>query len=318
MTGRTEAGEMVTVQIVPDGSPAANPAFDVTPARLVTALVTERGVCAASEAGLLSLYPEQVKCRVTLTPTARVTCGLGFTQIVGWGTVYLMPSVLGRHIQDDLSISSEVVFAGITVMFGGGRPLLAQHRQDRRPHRCAPSDDGGIRRLCAGDRGTCDEPGTGELARLLGGARHRLGPRAQHTVQHRHGAGGGPRCAARDLHADHHRRPRLVGLLAAHRRARCGHGLAPDAAGLCRDPPAGLRADPFLRAAAPPAGASTQPRRDGRHGRDGAGPALAHLPAAVDQPLLRRLRLHRRAGPHDRDPARPGDTRRPRRCCSPR
>ena len=41
--------------------PAANPAFDVTPARLVTALITERGVCAASEAGLLSLYPEQAR-----------------------------------------------------------------------------------------------------------------------------------------------------------------------------------------------------------------------------------------------------------------
>ncbi len=61
MTGRTEAGEMTTVQIVPDGSPAANPAFDVTPARLVTALVTERGTCEASEAGLLSLYPERAK-----------------------------------------------------------------------------------------------------------------------------------------------------------------------------------------------------------------------------------------------------------------
>ena len=61
MTGRTEAGDMTTVQIVPDGSPAANPAFDVTPARLVTALVTERGTCEASEAGLLSLYPERAK-----------------------------------------------------------------------------------------------------------------------------------------------------------------------------------------------------------------------------------------------------------------
>lgn len=61
MTGRTDAGEMTTVQIVPDGSPAANPAFDVTPARLVTALVTERGTCEASEAGLLSLYPERAR-----------------------------------------------------------------------------------------------------------------------------------------------------------------------------------------------------------------------------------------------------------------
>ena len=61
MAGRTPTGEVVTVDILPEGSPAANPAFDVTPARLVTALVTERGVCPASEAGLLSLYPEQAK-----------------------------------------------------------------------------------------------------------------------------------------------------------------------------------------------------------------------------------------------------------------
>ncbi|MCW5747506.1 MAG: S-methyl-5-thioribose-1-phosphate isomerase [Alphaproteobacteria bacterium] len=59
MTGRTAAGAVETVAILPDGSPAANYAFDVTPARLVTALITERGVCPASEAGLLSLYPEQ-------------------------------------------------------------------------------------------------------------------------------------------------------------------------------------------------------------------------------------------------------------------
>jgi methylthioribose-1-phosphate isomerase len=61
ISGRTETGEVVTVDVLPEGSPAANPAFDVTPARLVTALITERGVCPASEAGLLSLYPEQVK-----------------------------------------------------------------------------------------------------------------------------------------------------------------------------------------------------------------------------------------------------------------
>jgi methylthioribose-1-phosphate isomerase len=60
-SGRTESGDVVTIDVLPEGSPAANPAFDVTPARLVTALITERGVCAASEAGLLSLYPEQAK-----------------------------------------------------------------------------------------------------------------------------------------------------------------------------------------------------------------------------------------------------------------
>jgi methylthioribose-1-phosphate isomerase len=61
IAGRTATGEVVTVDVLPEGSPAANPAFDVTPARLVTALITERGVCPASEAGLLSLYPEQTR-----------------------------------------------------------------------------------------------------------------------------------------------------------------------------------------------------------------------------------------------------------------
>ena len=41
--------------------PARNPAFDVTPARLVTGLITERGICPASEEGLLQLYPERQK-----------------------------------------------------------------------------------------------------------------------------------------------------------------------------------------------------------------------------------------------------------------
>jgi methylthioribose-1-phosphate isomerase len=50
--------EPVSVQLVPDGSRGFNPAFDVTPARLVTALITERGVAPPSEAALLALYPE--------------------------------------------------------------------------------------------------------------------------------------------------------------------------------------------------------------------------------------------------------------------
>jgi methylthioribose-1-phosphate isomerase len=59
ITGRTAAGTIETVRLTPEESPALNLAFDVTPARLVTGLITERGVCAASRAGLLSLYPEQ-------------------------------------------------------------------------------------------------------------------------------------------------------------------------------------------------------------------------------------------------------------------
>ena len=57
---------------------------------------------------------------MTLTPTTRAVAGLGFTQIVGWGTTFLMPSVLGRHIQDDLGMPTELVFAGITVLFAVG------------------------------------------------------------------------------------------------------------------------------------------------------------------------------------------------------
>ncbi|MCU0946058.1 MAG: S-methyl-5-thioribose-1-phosphate isomerase [Rubritepida sp.] len=59
LTGRTADGRIETIRVVADGSAAANPAFDVTPARLVTGLITERGRCAASEAALLELYPEK-------------------------------------------------------------------------------------------------------------------------------------------------------------------------------------------------------------------------------------------------------------------
>ncbi|MEX1036474.1 MAG: S-methyl-5-thioribose-1-phosphate isomerase [Sneathiella sp.] len=54
--GRSRDGEVAEVRILPDSSTSANYAFDVTPARLVTALITERGVCAASKAGLSALY----------------------------------------------------------------------------------------------------------------------------------------------------------------------------------------------------------------------------------------------------------------------
>ncbi|MEB3275974.1 MAG: hypothetical protein VKM92_03300, partial [Cyanobacteriota bacterium] len=57
----TAAGPLASVQLTPDGSQGFNPAFDVTPARLVTALITEQGVCAASEAGLRGLYPRTVQ-----------------------------------------------------------------------------------------------------------------------------------------------------------------------------------------------------------------------------------------------------------------
>jgi methylthioribose-1-phosphate isomerase len=60
LTGRTADGRIETIRVVAEGSAAANPAFDVTPARLVTGLITERGRTEASEAGLAALYPEKV------------------------------------------------------------------------------------------------------------------------------------------------------------------------------------------------------------------------------------------------------------------
>ena len=58
MTGRMADGTVTTVDIAAPGSGAANPGFDVTPARLVTGLITERGTCAATPEGLRSLFPE--------------------------------------------------------------------------------------------------------------------------------------------------------------------------------------------------------------------------------------------------------------------
>jgi methylthioribose-1-phosphate isomerase len=61
--GRTEDGKITTVTLTPKESPAANYAFDVTPARLVAGLITERGVCPASRDGLVSLFPERAQAQ---------------------------------------------------------------------------------------------------------------------------------------------------------------------------------------------------------------------------------------------------------------
>ena len=61
LTGATAAGELATVQVTAPGSPVGNPAFDVTPARLITGIITERGVAPASTEGLAHLFPEEVR-----------------------------------------------------------------------------------------------------------------------------------------------------------------------------------------------------------------------------------------------------------------
>ena len=61
MTGATADGRIETVRTAPEGSPALNPAFDVTPARLVTGLITERGIVPANADALARAFPERVK-----------------------------------------------------------------------------------------------------------------------------------------------------------------------------------------------------------------------------------------------------------------
>ena len=201
---------------------------------------------------------------MTLSPAARATAGLGFTQIVGWGTTFLMPAVLGRHIQD--------------VAGPGERSRVRRHHGDVRRRRAAgaagrPADRphrrahphgvglGALRRLACRSR---LQPGAGELSLVLGGDGHRLDPGAQHAVQHRHRPGRGTGRAARHRHAGHHRRLRLDRVLAAVGRARRRRGLARHAAGLCRDPPLRLPAGSSAGAAAPAAGAPS--RRRGQSG----------------------------------------------------
>ena len=58
LRGLTSAGEVTSISIKPAETPTRNDAFDVTPSKYVTGLITERGVCDASESGLLKLFPE--------------------------------------------------------------------------------------------------------------------------------------------------------------------------------------------------------------------------------------------------------------------
>jgi methylthioribose-1-phosphate isomerase len=61
MTGKTSDGRIESVQVVPDGSPVANYGFDVTPARLITGLITERGVLKASREALAAAFPDRTE-----------------------------------------------------------------------------------------------------------------------------------------------------------------------------------------------------------------------------------------------------------------
>jgi methylthioribose-1-phosphate isomerase len=68
--GRTAEGRIETVRLVPDGSPVANYAFDVTPARLITGLITDRGVIAAERTALATAFPERAAAAETARAAA--------------------------------------------------------------------------------------------------------------------------------------------------------------------------------------------------------------------------------------------------------
>jgi methylthioribose-1-phosphate isomerase len=70
MTGRTADDRIETVRVVPDGSPVANYAFDVTPARLVTGLITERGVLRATREALAAAFPERAAAAIATRTAA--------------------------------------------------------------------------------------------------------------------------------------------------------------------------------------------------------------------------------------------------------
>ncbi len=67
VSGLTETGTVATVRLAPDGTAVANPGFDVTPARLVTGLITERGIAAATREGLAALFPVEAGRAVKAT-----------------------------------------------------------------------------------------------------------------------------------------------------------------------------------------------------------------------------------------------------------
>lgn len=61
LRGLNEAGKLAEIRLTPAGTGAQNPSFDVTPARLTTGIITERGICPATRTGLEALFPELVK-----------------------------------------------------------------------------------------------------------------------------------------------------------------------------------------------------------------------------------------------------------------
>ncbi len=84
------------------------------------------------------------------SPAVRATAGLGITQIIGWGTTFLMPSVLGRHMERDLALPSEVIYGGIaTGVVVAGLIIIPEHFRLRRQLRELRQRGGATRYVAA-------------------------------------------------------------------------------------------------------------------------------------------------------------------------
>ena len=304
------SGEVVAVDLLPEGSPAANPAFDVTPARLVTgADHRARRVRRQRSRAALALS-RTIAGGVNLPPAALATVGLGFTQIVGWGTTFLMPSVLGRHMEDALGIPSEIVFSGITVMFAVGAIAAPRIGRliDRTGARYIMAAGSLVYALSLAALAFSQGPVTYLLCWAGLGVASTLALSTPSSIALAQVAGPGAR--------------RAIGMLAI-----IG-GFAstvfwPLSGAL--DVAVGWRGTLLVYAAihllaCAPIHLLVLPSRPPTHHLSAVGHAraerradrdpLACLPAAVADALHRRLRVHRRHGPHDRDPARARPSRR--------
>ena len=237
---------------------------------------------------------------------------------MGWGTTFLMPSVLGRHMEDALGIPSEIVFSGITVMFAvgaicsprvgrlidrtGARTIMAAGSVVYALSLAALAFSQGLVTylLCWAGLGVASTlalstPSSIAIAQVAGpGARRAIGMLAiiggfASTVFW-------PLSGALDVAVGW--RGTLLVYAAIHLFACAPIHL-------------------LVLPSRPPTHHLVGRRRARADRRAARGP-LARLPAAVADALDRRLRVHRRHGAHDRDLARARAIPPPRRCCWPR
>ncbi len=98
ITGVDEKNQLTRVRLTPEGSQAANPAFDVTPRDYVSGIITVRGVCDASETALLNLYPEHVQKQQKSQGQSSLIPGSAVQSITLYNNCYSWSHVLKQAI----------------------------------------------------------------------------------------------------------------------------------------------------------------------------------------------------------------------------